>query len=151
MSILWRAIGAFLALPGIVGFLLPITIALAAHCPARHLPVSIAIIGLGTLLLLSCARELYVTGRGTLAVWSPPQRLVTSGPYRLSRNPMYIAVLTILFGWWLLWGSRTLILYALGCAAAFYLHVVLAEEPWVARTFGEEWRGYRDRVPRWLI
>src|ERR1700687_3675239 len=50
-----------------------------------------------------------VAGRGTLAPWAPPQRLVTTGPYRFSRNPMYIGVVTILNGWCTLWGSRTLL------------------------------------------
>jgi len=33
---------------------------------------------------------------------------------------------------------------------AFHFRVVLAEEPWLARTFGAQWDEYRARVPRWL-
>jgi protein-S-isoprenylcysteine O-methyltransferase Ste14 len=40
-----------------------------------------------------------VAGRGTLAPWEPPRALVVSGPYRHSRNPMYVAVLVILSRW----------------------------------------------------
>jgi protein-S-isoprenylcysteine O-methyltransferase Ste14 len=151
MLMLLRVIVAFLVLPGVVAFSLPITIAVAAHRPARHIPVAVGVIALGTGLLLSCVHQFYIAGQGTLAAWWPPKCLVTSGPYRLSRNPMYVAVVTILFGWWLLWDSKPLLVYVLVSAIAFYLRVVLAEEPWAARTFGEEWRAYRDRVPRWLI
>ena len=98
---------AFLALPGVVAFALPIAIGISTHRPVRYLPLAAAVLALGTLLLLWCVREFYVAGRGTLAPWSPPRRLVTSGPYRWSRNPMYLGVVTILCGWCLLWDSRT--------------------------------------------
>lgn len=95
-------------------------------------------------------REFYVAGRGTLAPWAPPQQLLTSGPYRFSRNPMYLGVLTILAGWCVLWDSPALLGYALLFAIGFHLRVLIAEEPWAARRFGEEWSRYRARVRRWL-
>jgi protein-S-isoprenylcysteine O-methyltransferase Ste14 len=109
------------------------------------------LLGLGTLLLLWCVREFYVSGRGTLAPWDPPKHLVTSGPYRISRNPIYVGVVTILAGWCALWSSRTLLLYLVLVMIAFHLWVLLFEEPWAARRFGSEWDAYRARVPRWVI
>jgi protein-S-isoprenylcysteine O-methyltransferase Ste14 len=147
---LLRAITAFLALPGIVAFALPIAIGTSAGHPMRYAPLAVSVLALGTLLLLWCVREFYVTGRGTLAPWSPPRHLVTTGPYRWSRNPMYIGVVTILAGWCVLWDSRTLLIYALVVLCAFHLRVLLAEEPWAARSFGAEWQAYRAHVPRWI-
>jgi len=78
-----------------------------------------------------------------------PESLVTSGPYALSRHPMYV-------GWWLIhlgvgvmrgsaWVAATL------PAAALVEHLgVLAEERALARQFGDAFAGYRDRVPRYL-
>jgi protein-S-isoprenylcysteine O-methyltransferase Ste14 len=95
-------------------------------------------------------RDFYVAGRGSLAPWAPPERLVVIGLYRLSRNPMYIAVLLVLVGWATMFASRTLWVCAALLAIAFHLRVVFGEEPWLARTHGAEWTTYRGRVPRWL-
>ena len=149
--LLLRAIAAFLALPALVAFAIPIWIGTSGGRPVRYMVPAVVLLCLGTLLLLWCVREFYVSGRGTLAPWDPPKHLVTSGPYRYSRNPMYIGVITILTGWCILWGSRTLVTYSVLFAIGFHLRVWLFEEPWAARRFGSEWEAYRGRVPRWVI
>jgi protein-S-isoprenylcysteine O-methyltransferase Ste14 len=146
-SLFWRALTAFLLLPGVVAFAVPWLL--------RPAGVSFRVIGLvplaiGVILLLWCVRDFYVAGRGSLAPWDPPKRLVVVGLYQYSRNPMYLAVLTILAAWALGFGSRTLWLYAASVALAFHLRVLLGEEPWLARTHGEAWESYRGRVPRWI-
>jgi protein-S-isoprenylcysteine O-methyltransferase Ste14 len=146
-----RAITAFVALPGVVAFLLPVWIGTRAGRPLRHAVIAAIVLGLGTLLLLWCVREFYVAGRGTLAPWAPPRHLVTSGPYRWSRNPMYLGVITLLVGWCVLFDSRTLLIYTLAVTCAVHIRVLVAEEPWAARTFGAEWERYRRRCPRWVI
>lgn len=104
----------------------------------------------GLVALLGCVRDFYRTGRGTLATWDPPKRLVTVGLYRLTRNPMYVSVLVLLFGWTVTAESYALLLYAVVVALIFHVHVVLVEEPWASRGFGQEWRNYERAVPRWL-
>ena len=149
--LLIRAIAAFLALPGMVAFAVPVAIGSSAGRPVRYVALAAVPPGLGMLLLLWCAREFYAAGRGTLAPWDPPQHLVTTGPYRISRNPMYIGVVTILAGWCVLWGSRTLVIYAVLFLCGFHLRVLLFEEPRAPRQFGAQWHTYRARVPRWVI
>lgn len=150
-----RAVLAFLALPGVVAFALPISIALVGHAAARPsrlaLSVALVLLGGGLMLLLWSVREFYMAGRGTLAPWAPPQHLVTSGPYRFSRNPMYIAVLLILLGWCALWSSWLLPAYAAWVLCASHVRVTRTEEPLAARRFGAQWDAYRARVPRWLL
>jgi protein-S-isoprenylcysteine O-methyltransferase Ste14 len=148
---LFRAIVAFVALPGVVAFAIPLAIGFSTHRPVRHGVLAAIPLCLGTLLLLWCVREFYVAGRGTLAPWDPPRHLVITGPYQRSRNPMYIGVVTVLLGWCTLWDSRTLMIYSVLFAIGFHLRVILFEEPWAARRFGAEWEAYRARVSRWLI
>ena len=75
-----------------------------------------------------------MAGRGTLAPWAPPQALVVSGPYRYSRNPMYVAVLLVLSGWTTLFQSWVLAAYAVVIGTAFHLRILFGEEPWLARS-----------------
>lgn len=145
-----RALAAFLVLPGTVAFLLPWTLRPRASESSPH-GAALAPLAIGTALLLWCVRDFYVAGKGTLAPWDPPRRLVVVGLYRWSRNPMYVSVSLILIGWAIAYWSRTLTLYALSVMIMFHLRVVWFEEPWLARTHGAEFQRYRARVPRWFL
>lgn len=144
-----RAVVAFLALPGTVAFVVPVLLARGEGHPFNGLGLIPLVIG--TFLLLWCVRDFFVAGKGTLAPWTPPKHLVTIGLYRYSRNPMYVAVSLILLGWAWCFESSTLLVYALVVVLGFHLRVVWGEEPWLARTHGQEWQRYRARVPRWLF
>ena len=147
-----RGLIAFLALPGVVAFLVPLGL-MASGRGTSLVNVNgwgAVPLAFGTGLLLVCVREFYVAGRGTLAPWSPPVALVVSGPYRWSRNPMYVAVLLILAGWTIGYRSWLLAVYTGAVCLAFNLRILLHEEPWLARTFGGSWVTYRDQVRRWL-
>ena len=145
-----RAVLAFVALPGIVAFVVPLTVFLPRP-PLLLDRLGAVPLLLGVTLLLSTVREFYVAGRGTLAPWSPPDELVTTGLYGFSRNPMYIAVVLVLLGWAALFHSSQLVVYALAVAICFHLRVVFGEEPWLAQTHGDRWVRYAARVPRWFI
>ena len=146
-----RALLAFLVLPGVFAFLLPgLLVRLAGVRAAPHW-AGLLLLAAGAVLLLWCVRDFYVTGRGTLAPWSPPERLVEVGLYRYTRNPMYLAVLMVLCGWAIAFRLPALWIYLPCVAAAFHLRVILGEEPWLARTHGAAWTRYRLRVPRWLV
>lgn len=105
---------------------------------------------LGVALVLWCVRDFYSTGKGTLAPWKPPKRLVVVGLYRYVRNPMYLGLLTLIFGmaWWLT--SIYVAEYGLVVAVAVHLRVVSFEEPRLARTFGDEWKAYTKEARRWV-
>lgn len=146
-GLFWRALVAFLALPGIVAFLVPVLLL----APSQRVFDYVGVLPLtaGVVLLLWTVRDFYVAGRGTLAPWAPPEELVVVGLYRVSRNPMYIAVVLVLAGWAIGFHSRDLAIYAVVVAVCFHLRVVFGEEPWLARTHGEKWSRYKDQVPRW--
>jgi protein-S-isoprenylcysteine O-methyltransferase Ste14 len=145
-----RALFAFVALPGLVAYVVPPLLAGEAGAVALPRGIGLVPVALGTALLLWCVWIFYREGKGTLAPWDPPKRLVMSGPYRWSRNPMYVAVVLVLAGWALAYGTTVLAIYAAAVTLAFHLRIVFGEEPWLARTHGPDWVRYRTRVPRWF-
>jgi len=109
-----------------------------------------ALLTIGGVLLLWCVRDFFVPGRGSLAPWDPPKHLVVVGLYRFTRNPMYVAVMTVVLGWCLLYRSVWLMLYGLVLTVRFNLRVRWHEEPWLQRQFGLESEAYASRTGRWF-
>ncbi|RMD84644.1 MAG: isoprenylcysteine carboxylmethyltransferase family protein [Candidatus Dadabacteria bacterium] len=141
--------------PGTTTVLLPwlVVEATGSAAPGRWPfagPFGLVAIAAGVLLYAWCATSFVRIGRGTPAPIDPPRRLVTSGPYRLTRNPMYVAVVSVAAGEGLFFGSWPLLCYALILLAVFDAFVRLHEEPTLARQFGTAYEQYCHRVPRWL-
>jgi protein-S-isoprenylcysteine O-methyltransferase Ste14 len=148
--LLARALFAFLVLPGTMGFLVPFLLVESGWRDRPFHFTALAALLPGFSLLVLCVREFYVRGKGTLAPWSPPVHLVMSGPYRFSRNPMYVAMTMLILGWAWAFESATIAWYAVFMILAFHLRILLGEEPRLAREFGGDWLRYRSRVPRWI-
>jgi protein-S-isoprenylcysteine O-methyltransferase Ste14 len=110
----------------------------------------ILICAAGGALALCCVFNFALIGRGTPAPFVAPRRLVTRGPYRLVRNPMYIGVGLFFAGIALFYESTLFLAYAALFFVASHVFVVLYEEPTLHRTFGSEYSAYCSRVRRWL-
>ena len=108
------------------------------------------LIAAGTVLYFGCLRDFTVTGRGTPAVWDPPVVFVSKGLYRFVRNPMYLAIVSILVGEALFFQSAALGWMASGFAVGFHLFVVFYEERALRRRFGASYERYCSEVWRWL-
>ncbi len=72
-----------------------------------------------------------------------------SGQHRYVRNPMYLAVLSIVVGQALVFGSTAALAYAAVLAVAFHAFVVGYEEPTLAKRYGASYDRYRATVNRW--
>ena len=145
-----RSMLAFMALPGLFALFIPLVVGHAAPWRGTGWPPGLAAVLAGGAVLLWCARDFAVSGRGTLAPWDPPLRLVVVGLYRHVRNPMYAGVLLLVAGLSLYFTSPLLAAYAGLLAVGFHIRVVFHEEPWLASHFGAQWRRYARHVPRWL-
>ncbi len=108
----------------------------------------IVLAGLGVALFVATLRRFAVEGRGTLAPWDPPRRLVVTGPYRHVRNPMISGVLLVLAGEALVLLSRPHGIWALVFLAVNAVYIPLVEEPRLAQRFGERYAEYRRQVPQ---
>lgn len=101
-------------------------------------------------MLAACIVEFARSGHGTLSPVDPPRQLVVRGLYRHVRNPMYLAVTTILLGEVALTRSRDLALYGATWLVVVNLFVMGYEEPSLRRRFGASYDEYAGRVQRWI-
>ena len=105
---------------------------------------------LGIAVFAWCFAGFIVEGEGTPAPYDPPHRLVTGRLYGWMRNPMYVAVTTILVGEAMFYGSVALLAWAAVAWIFFHVFVVLYEEPTLQRRFGPAYDAYTEHVPRWI-
>jgi len=146
----FRAVLAFLTLPAVVGGLIPWILLGSDRRRMQGTLLGWPILFLAGCVVIWCVRDFYAIGKGTLAPWDPPRKLVVLGLYRFVRNPMYIGVLGWVAGWSLVDGSPLLAVYTVLLAIGFHLRVIFYEEPTLARQFGNAWPQYRSTVNRWL-
>jgi len=81
--------------------------------------------------------------------FSPPH-LVVSGPYKLSRNPMYVSGLFIWLGWTVFYGSPAVLVGMAILWLLFTIRVIPYEERQLEELFGDEYREYKGSVRRWI-
>ena len=79
-----------------------------------------------------------------------PSYLLTGGPYRFTRNPMYVAELALWLGWTILYGSFPILVALLVMAPLMNKRVVTREERDLEARFGESYLTYKNKTPRWL-
>jgi protein-S-isoprenylcysteine O-methyltransferase Ste14 len=89
-------------------------------------------------------------GRGTLAPWDPPRRLVVGGPYRYVRNPMIAGVIFILIGEALVLRSPPHMWWALVFTGINAVYIPLLEEPMLEARFGDDYMRYKRHVRRFV-
>ena len=118
----------------------------------------------GSLSCLTCSAVAFLLGFGGM-IWAwwlfrragTPIRptaqavsLVTSGPFRLSRNPMYLGIVVMLLGIALLVGSWPMLIAPLGFFVFMSQVFIPFEEQRLRQVFGESYDSYTRRVRRWI-
>jgi len=99
------------------------------------------------LFLIGWTVGIFFNAKGTPVPFNPPPRLITTGPYARSRNPMISGVLLLVLGFGLMLRSLTTV--ALLTPFLFLLHYIgikLVEEPELDLRFGDAYREYRGKV-----
>lgn len=113
-------------------------------------PVGVLLIVAGLPVLLDSFARFALQGLGTPAPIFPTRHLVVSGLFRYVRNPMYVAVIALIVGQGLLFGSIRILEYGIAVWMGFYLFVLIYEEPTLRMTFGPEYEEFCANVPRWV-
>jgi protein-S-isoprenylcysteine O-methyltransferase Ste14 len=123
--------------------------------PIDGLPAGVRIVGAALCLVAFVPINLGAAGRfmrteTPINPYKPARKLVTSGPFRITRNPMYLGMAllyaAIAFGFDLIWAFILLPLVIL----AIDRLVIAREEPYLERLFGREYLDYKQQVRRWI-
>jgi len=112
--------------------------------------LGVLLIAAGLPVLLDSFARFALQGLGTPAPIFPTRHLVVSGLFRYVRNPMYVAVLSLIFGQGLLFGSIHVLEYGIAVWVAFYFFVLVYEEPTLRKSYGREYEEFCANVPRWI-
>jgi protein-S-isoprenylcysteine O-methyltransferase Ste14 len=141
--------------PGIVAGLVPWWISkwnvqepFFGFAPIRALGVVLVVVSV--VVLLESFGRFALQGVGTPAPVFPTRHLVVKGLYRYVRNPMYLAVVSVIFGQAMIFANVGLLVYGALSWMTFHLFVLAYEEPTLQRTFGAEYDAFRANVPRWI-
>ena len=111
--------------------------------------VGLPLIALGVVLLATAFRAFRRAGTSP-DPGEPTKRVVTDGPFRFTRNPIYLGFTLIYLGITVALSSLGALLLLLPALAIIDRGVIVREERYLARRFGDKYLRYKTRVRRWL-
>ena len=123
--------------------------------PASFLPEGIQVV-LAAALMAASAIIVLFTARmffkhdTTIHVHRATTALITGGPFKFSRNPAYVALVLLYLGAAVAVDSAWVVAMVVPAVAALHYGVIVREERYLERIFGDDYRWYRSRVRRWL-
>lgn len=108
-------------------------------------------------IILVCAVSLIISARiwftrtgQSRFPWKPTPQLILQGPYRFTRNPMYVGVTIFLIGLGLGLNNIWISLFAAPALLVVHFIAVLPEERYLTEKFGESYRSFLSRVRRYI-
>ena len=121
--------------------------------PQPYNYVGLVFIPVGFLLLIWANYALLVIGKISLRDREPmqkPEYLVLAGPYRFSRNPLYLGALLALVGLVIVWSSIVIAFLTILVYIIFRNRFIKREEIILEEEFGDDYRDFKKQVRRWF-
>jgi protein-S-isoprenylcysteine O-methyltransferase Ste14 len=137
-----------LALGALLSLVIPVGPRLASP-NGQALAVGLTFVAIGFALAAFSVRNFRLAGTSVVP-GEPSTALVVTGPYHVTRNPIYIGLVLIYFGLAIILTSLWVLLLLIPVLFVLQRGVVEREEDYLERQFGEAYRKYKARVPRWL-
>ncbi|MBB5518781.1 methyltransferase family protein [Amphiplicatus metriothermophilus] len=100
-------------------------------------------------ILMAATRAFNEAGE-TLQPNTPSKRLLTEGPYRFSRNPVYLAMMIFGAGFGIATSNVWIVLTTALAGVILHFFAIKPEEAYLERRFGDAFAEYRRRVRRWI-
>ena len=137
-----------LALGCLLSLILPVGSRLGS-ANGLALSVGLTFVAIGFALAALSVRRFRLAGTSVVP-GQPSTALVVEGPYRVTRNPIYIGFVLAYFGLAVVLTSVWVLLLLIPVLIILQRGVVKPEEDYLQQQFGEAYRKYKARVPRWL-
>ncbi|MHB2265187.1 methyltransferase family protein [Aliihoeflea sp. PC F10.4] len=109
-----------------------------------------ALLAVGGLVLIVVVIVKFRNRRTPVAPYAAAVHLVTDGPFAISRNPIYLGMVTVLFALALILGNLWFVIFGVATAFAVSFLAIRPEERHLERRFGKAYRDYSKRVRRWF-
>ena len=105
---------------------------------------------LGSVVLVRYIRHIFIREGTNVIPWKTTSKIITYGPFRYSRNPIYVAACGVLLGLGILFNTYWAVLTIIPALITVYYTAIKKEEEYLEKKFGEKYLAYKAWVRRWL-
>lgn len=136
----------------VLGSLLSLVVPIGASLGSANglaIAVGLTLVAIGFAIAALSVRRFHLAGTSVVP-GQPSTALVVAGPYAFTRNPIYIGFVVAYFGLAIMLTSLWVLVLLIPVLIVLQRGVVEREEAYLERQFGEPYRKYKARVPRWL-
>lgn len=122
----------------------------AEAAPGKWNLTGLIAVVIGLALYIWCLAVHFRSYHAPVKMGFDPPALVVAGPYKFSRNPMYLSALIAWIGWTIFYGSPSVFVAMVILWSVFALRVIPLEEHQLEALFGDEYLDYKRTVARWF-
>lgn len=133
----------------VLEYLWPIDMGLALPAMAHYVVGGIVVLFALLVLGLWPAMMFRKTNQSVIP-WTSTPEIVREGPYRFTRNPMYLQIILVCIGFAIILMNVWILLLTILCGWVIQRFAIGPEEAYLERKFGDSYLAYKQRVRRWL-
>jgi len=133
----------------IIGRFIPILTEYTLSAPGRYWIGGIIVLSAGSVLGLWPLLQFRDTGQN-VTPWSGTPEIIVEGPYKFSRNPMYLMMLLVCIGFAVILSEPWILILTPVLAIVLYHIAIKHEEAYLEDKFGESYCTYKKTVRRWI-
>ena len=132
----------------LIQWLLPVWIVPAAWSVAIRI-IGVVVLAIGAWLMVSALGVFHRVGTA-VSPFEPTTNLASDGPYRFSRNPIYLGMTLLLAGFAFLGNALWPLIAVVPAVGIIQTQVIAREETYLEAKFGNDYRDFKRRVRRWF-
>ncbi len=133
----------------VIGELVPILMTYELGTPGRYWIGGAIVVLAGYFLGIWPSRLFRDTGQN-VTPWSETPEIIIKGPYKFTRNPMYLMMLLVNLGFAVILSEAWIVILMPALALVLYHIAIKHEEVYLEEKFGDSYRAYKETVRRWI-